>query len=255
MSTPATTRPRGGSGLYVEQIWRYPIKSMAGEPVAAADLSFDGIAGDRLVHVRGERGLLTGRTRYDLLTLPVRTGPDGEPTITGHRWDSSEAAQLVAAAAGADARLVTDNSRRRFDVLPLLVTTTAEIAALGVDGRRLRPNLVIAGATPGQERDWPGAALRLGDAIIGVYSLRARCVATTIDPDTGAQDLDVLRNIRRRFAGRLGLDSWTIRPGRIQVGDPVDVLPLPVGLSPQATPDPGGWVTGAAYPSAAPLAG
>ncbi|MFI7068136.1 MOSC domain-containing protein [Kribbella sp. NPDC050124] len=71
------------------------------------------------------------------------------------------------------------------------------MARLGVDGRRLRPNIVIAGAEPRDERQWPGRALRIGDALIGVHSQRPRCIVTTIDPDTGEQDLDVLRRIRR----------------------------------------------------------
>jgi hypothetical protein len=33
----------------------------------------------------------------------------------------------------------------RFDVLPLLVATDGAIAALGEDGRRLRPNVVVGG--------------------------------------------------------------------------------------------------------------
>lgn len=235
-------------GLRVAQLWRYPVKSLAGERLRVADLTADGVAGDRLVHVRGDRGLLTGRTRYRLLTVTARMGADGEPTVAGQRWDTPASAAVVAAAAGADARMVRDASPQRFDVLPLLVTTEAEIAELDVDGRRLRPNLVIAGAGAGEEREWPGLALRVGEAIIGMYSLRSRCVVTTIDPDTGGQDLDVLRTIRRRFAGQVGLDCWTITPGRIRVGDPVDVIPTPDPLPAEAVPTPGGWVTGASYP-------
>ena len=33
-----------------------------------------------------------------------------------------------------------------------------------------------------------------------------RCIVTTIDPDTGAQDIDVLLRIREQFATRIALN-------------------------------------------------
>ena len=63
------------------------------------------------------------------------------------------------------------------------------------------------------------------DVIIGMEDLRARCIMTTFDPDSGQQDVGVLRRIQREFDGRLGLNSFVIAPGRIQVGDPVELLP------------------------------
>ena len=78
------------------QLWRYPVKSLKGEALLSAHLSRDGVTGDRLVHVSGRRGLLTGRTRHDLLTLSATTGEDGGPLVDGHPWDSAEAANAAA---------------------------------------------------------------------------------------------------------------------------------------------------------------
>lgn len=234
------------SRLQVAELWRYPVKSLRGEQLNAATVTADGVHGDRLVHVRGPRGLLTGRTRHRLLTLNGRTGPDGEPLVDGHRWDSSDAAAVITSAAGQGAVLVRDQARERFDVLPLLVATNAEIRRLGVDGRRLRPNIVVAGAAAGEERGWPGRALRIGEVLIGVHSLRPRCIVTTIDPHTGAQDLDVLRRIRNEFDGVLALNCWILTSGVIRPGDAVDVVALPDGAAAGARV--GGWVTGEPYP-------
>jgi uncharacterized protein YcbX len=55
--------------------------------------------------------------------------------------------------------------------------------------------------------------------------LRTRCIMTTFDPDSGQQDLGVLRRIRREFNGRLGLNSFVITPGRVTVGDTVELVP------------------------------
>lgn len=231
------------SRLRVGELWRYPVKSLQGESLLRAALGVDGIPGDRLVHVSSGRGVLTGRTRHGLLALRAVTGPDGIPLVEGHRWDSDPAAALIEAAGGVGARPRHYAGRERFDVLPLLVVTDAEVSRLGHDRRRLRPNLLIAGAREGQERTWEGKALQIGEAVIGVHSLRQRCIVTTIDPDTGEQNLDVLRQINRRFDGRLALNCWVIRPGDVKVGDEVRVVE---GM-PQQSPPLGGWVTGAAY--------
>ncbi|MFI7068148.1 MOSC domain-containing protein [Kribbella sp. NPDC050124] len=84
--------------------------------------------------------------------------------------------------------------------------------------RRLRLNLLIGGVPARAEQDSPGHALVIGEAVIGIHSFRGRCIVTSIDPGTGAQDLDVFRGIRHRFGGRPGLDSWVMEPGTIWVG-------------------------------------
>jgi uncharacterized protein YcbX len=228
--------------LHVAGLWRYPVKSLRAEPLETAALTPDGVAGDRLVHVRGDRGPLTGRTRHRLLTIPAATGPDGVPLVAGHRWDSAEAAAVVRDRAGPPARLAAHDGPERFDILNLLVATDGAVAALGADIRRLRPNLLIGGVPGDAERTWPGRALAIGDALIGIHSVRRRCVVTTIDPDTGAQEVGVLRDINDRFGGRIALDAWVIRPGTVALGDRVALV--------ETTAVPGvvgGWTVGAPY--------
>lgn len=229
--------------MWVSALWRYPVKSLAGEELTEARLTSDGVFGDRLVHVRGARGLLTGRTRPGLLTLPVATGDDGEPLVEGHPWHSDAARRLVQERAGADAELVRYQGSERFDVLNLLVATDGAVEAFGHDVRRLRPNLLLGGVSSDAEETWPGQAIAIGDALIGVFSVRQRCIVTSIDPDTGAQDLDVFRRIRHSFNGRLALNCWVIRPGTITSGAPAELVrttELPQQL--------GGWTTGVPYP-------
>jgi hypothetical protein len=47
---------------------------------------------------------------------------------------------------------------------------------------------------------------------------------TTFDPDTLEQDVNVLRDIRRRFDGKLALNAAVERPGVIAVGDEAELL-------------------------------
>jgi hypothetical protein len=228
--------------MHVAQLWRYPVKSLGGEPVDSAELTPDGVAGDRLVHARGDRGPLTGRTRHGLLTIPAATAPDGAALVAGHPWDSREAAAVVRERGGPDVRLVAYDGPERFDILNLLVATDGAVERLGVDVRRLRPN-VLLGDVPGDaERTWPGRAVAIGEALIGIHSLRQRCIVTTIDPDDGTQDVDVLRRINEEFGSRLALNAWVIRPGIIRVGDTAALTD-----SPAEPADLGGWILGAPY--------
>ena len=207
--------------MFIESLWRYPVKSLAGEPIDSTVVGEHGLDGDRLVYVRGPEGVRTSRRHYRLLGLKGTLGGDGQPLINGYPWDSVEALRLVREAAGADAWLEAADEARAFDVLPLLVATDGAIAAFGRDGRRLRPNITIGGVDGLSEFDWPGSALRIGQVVIHLDSRRGRCPMTTVDPDTLVRDPEVLRDIGRRFGGRLALNADVLRGGRITVGDRV----------------------------------
>src|SRR5215467_7413044 len=106
--------------LHVAGLWRYPVKSLAGEPLKTALIGSGGIPGDRAVRVRGPEGVRTSRRQYRLLGLHATSDLEGRPRIEGHPWDSPEALALIKAAAGDDARLEPWKGLDRFDVLPLL---------------------------------------------------------------------------------------------------------------------------------------
>jgi len=211
--------------MHIEELWRYPVKSMAGERLEAVEVGVSGFAGDRVVHVSGPGGrIITARTHPRLLGLRASLSPDGEPLVNGLPWNAPESQSAVRAAAGSHTRLVRYDGPERFDVLPLLIGTDGAFAELGVDHRRLRPNMVVGGVEGLAERQWPGRRLRIGPAIVEVAKLRARCVMTTYDPDTLEQDVSVLRRIASRFGGTMALDCGVVRGGRIAVGDPVELL-------------------------------
>ncbi len=212
------------SGLHVAGLWRYPVKTLAGEPIRSAMITRTGIPSDRIVHVEGPEGLRTSRRHFQLLGLHGALDTSNSPTVDGHHWQSQEARALIHAAAGDDAELVAFDGVERFDVLPLLVATDGAVAAFGRDIRRLRPNILIGGVDGLAEREWAGRELHIGDVIIHLDSLRARCPMTTVDPDTITRDPDVLRDIGKRFGGKLALNAGVLREGTIHFGDRVRLV-------------------------------
>jgi len=211
--------------FHVAGLWQYPVKSLAGVRVSSTTLSPDGMAGDRIVRVRGPEGVRTSRRHYRLLGLRGTLDANRHPLINGLPWDSAAALALVRNAAGADAWLEAIDGLERFDVLPLLVGTDGAVAAFGRDVRRLRPNIVVGCVEGLAEREWVDHELRIGDAIVRLDSLRSRCVMTTVDPDTLQLDPEVLRDIVRRFENKLALNAEVTRGGTIRVGDSVELLP------------------------------
>jgi len=209
----------------ITEIWRYPVKTMAGEKLQRASVGPLGIEGDRVVHVEDARGhVITSRTHPRFLGHKGVGGRRGEIRVDGRPWDSPEVAAEVAKIAGRGAKLMRYDGAERFDVLPLLVATDGAIAAFGHDRRRLRPNIVIGGVEGMAEREWPGACLRIGKVLIGVQDLRLRCIMTSFDPDTLVQDKKITLSIYRRFEGKLALNCFVIEGGKIAVGDEVKLV-------------------------------
>lgn len=212
--------------MRVFELWRYPVKSFAGERLERVHLGPLGLEGDRIVRVEGGRGqVLTSRSHPRFLGHRATLGPAGEVLVDGRPWTSPEVLREVEGIGGPGARLARYEGPERFDVLPLLVATDGAIAAFGHDRRRLRPNLVISGVEGQTERTWPGGSLRIGAVLIGIQDLRLRCVMTSFDPDTLAQDKGITRDIYRRFEGKLALNCFVREGGEVAVGDEVRFEP------------------------------
>jgi uncharacterized protein YcbX len=98
----------------------------------------------------------------------------------------------------------------------------------GLDPRRFRMLIEIDGVDPFEEDSWQGRLVRFGETAIRIGARMNRCVMTTLDPDTGAQNapvLDALAEYRQVGAELLlGVYGDVDRPGRIAVGDDVVVL-------------------------------
>lgn len=208
--------------MHVAELWRYPVKSLRGERLERVDIERDGLHGDRLTRVLGERGeKLTARTAPRLLSLGATLGADGAPLIEGARWDEAHALARLRSVAGDAANL--DRAGRHFDAAPVLVVTDGALAALGEDRRRFRSNVVVAGVEGLAERAWVGRRLRVGGAELLVRERCERCLVTTIDPDTQEIRPEVLRRINAQLEGTMGVYCEVALPGSVAEGDSVEL--------------------------------
>jgi uncharacterized protein YcbX len=107
--------------MRVVELWRYPVKSLAGERLDRVEVLDDGSRGDRVLRIEDERGLVTARRRQRPLGLRARLGGDGAPRIEGAAWDGPEAAVAVHGVADPSTRVVrASNGGRSFDAAPIL---------------------------------------------------------------------------------------------------------------------------------------
>ena len=82
--------------MKVVEIWRYPVKTMAGEKLEQVRIRPLGLEGDRVVHVEDAQGqVITSRSHPRFLGHKGTLGPDGEPLVDGRPWKSPQVAADV----------------------------------------------------------------------------------------------------------------------------------------------------------------
>jgi len=227
----------------VAELYRFPVKSMAGEPLTSADVSWNGLAGDRrwaFIQAGHERSGFPWLTIRELAGMshyrPRFTDPDrpnGSLTLvrtpSGTELDVADAA--LAAELGPGVRVIKQD-RGVFDTMPLSLLSRQTLACLGkrigteLTALRFRPNIVVD--IPGQEypeEAWIGRVVRIGGLRMRVDQRDNRCVMITIDPVTLDRNPEILRVVAQERDNQFGVYGSVVAPGRIAVGDPVEVEP------------------------------
>ena len=226
----------------VSGLWRYPVKSMAGEALASTEISWAGLAGDRRwAFVRpdsGDSGFPWHTIRefpqmsqyVALLREPAR--PDSSRVLVrapdGGRYDVTD--PRLAAELGTGVRVMRLN-RGAFDAMPVSVISDATVSALCTLGRvpgnelRFRPNVVVTldSGAPFEEDEWVGSTVRIGAAVVRLDGRDSRCTVVNVDPARGRPDSRLLKAIGKARGACAGVYGTTVRPGLIRVGDPVAV--------------------------------
>lgn len=233
----------------VEAIYRYPVKSMAGERVEVASMGWHGIDGDRRLALRRtqeqERSgfpWLTACKLPDLLLFtPIRheDGVQGDLPTHVRTPDGKEMAvfgEELAAEIERRHRAPVQMTHLRdgiFDAASVSVIaadTVREIGRVvgrGLDMRRFRPNIVVRLLRPDpfQEDKWLGGVLLFGEPDEGprvsVTMRDVRCSMVTFDPDSGRSAPEVLKSIVRTHQNNAGIYGTVIRTGRLATGQTI----------------------------------
>jgi len=215
----------------VDELWRYPVKSVGGEALAEASVGALGVEGDRTIAVLDERdevtwaGAVPGLMRVRAVTLDA--GPAGLILPDGSRFpsDAPDADARLSAAVQAKVRLAPH--RPDNPGAALHVVTTAALRSLGaalpdsvVDVTRFRPNVVLdVDATGYPEQGWIGRRMAIGEVRVRFTGGCDRCVMTTKETPTVPHDRSVLRWVARELANAFGVYAAVETPGPIRVGD------------------------------------
>ncbi|MGH6962511.1 MAG: MOSC domain-containing protein [Dongiaceae bacterium] len=238
----------------IAEIWRYPVQSMRGEALGAADIAAGGVVGDRRYGVvdpeagmvvssaqgrRKWRAIVTLAARY--LEAPnVRVCPPVEillPDGSRLRNDQRDIDERLAAALGAPVHLAdkaAEEKRSEYSHSPLHVLTTASLRQFAEhhpEGRfvpaRFRPNIVIdTGDRIGfLEQGWLERRFAIGDGVeIAIAAHCKRCVMTTLPQGDLPLDPAILHTATAHNNTHAGVYATVLRPGSIKVGDPVRAL-------------------------------
>ena len=232
---------------HVEALFRYPVKSMAGERLETADLGWHGIEGDRRLALRRieDRGgfpvLSASRLPELLRFVPERApgaGANDLPTHVrtpeGKRLPvfGEELAAEIGRRHGAPVQMM-QWKHGVFDegsvsvVVSETVREVGRLAGRSLDVRCFRPNVLLrlSQPVPFQEDEWVGSVLTFGDGAdapaIHVTLRDVRCSMLSLDPDSAVAAPEVLQAVVRERQNQAGIYGTVTRIGRLEVGLPV----------------------------------
>lgn len=235
----------------VQALFRYPVKSMAGERLEVATLGWHGLEGDRRLAFRridDRSGFpwLTASKLPDLLRFAPERRDDGAhgdlpthirtPDAQELPVFSEALATAVGRRYGAPVQMMQLN-HGIFDEASISVIASdtvreiAQLAGQSPDVRRFRPNVVVGllRSGPFQEDQWLGRMLSFGEAsdapAITVTMRDVRCSMVNFDPDSASPVPQVLKAVVRANQNHAGIYATVTSIGQLAVGQTILLHP------------------------------
>ncbi|HET7310990.1 MAG TPA: MOSC N-terminal beta barrel domain-containing protein [Mycobacteriales bacterium] len=224
------------SGGRVAGLYRYPVKSLAGERVEHLDCDERGFVGDRVWSVRTANdkigsGKNTRRFAAVDDLLLVRARLDGDRVELrfpdGRRCDvtDDEAAAWLSTHSGEPLRLAPESTVSHFDDGPVSLLGLDSVGALSaatgreIDPARFRANVLLDGLPALAEDDLVGQHVAIGDLVLEVTMRSTRCVMIDMaTADLPAQPGNLLA-VGDMNEACLGVIARVVQPGRVRLGD------------------------------------
>jgi hypothetical protein len=232
---------------HVEAIFRYPVKSMAGERLESANLGWHGFGGDRRLAFRriddrsGFPWLTASKLPDLLLFAPLRREDNAEGELPTHVRTpdgkdlptfGEDLAAEVGRRYGAPVQMM-QLKHGIFDEASVSVIASDTVCKIGrlagrsLDVRRFRPNVVVRlmRPIPFQEDEWLGGVLSFGDgddaSAVTVTMRDERCSMVNLDPDSAHSAPEVLKAVVRAHDNTAGIYGAVTRIGRLAVGQTI----------------------------------
>ncbi len=230
---------------------RYPVKSMAGEDLQEARVSYAGLAGDRVYAFvdnqnQSDFPWMTGRQGHEMILFRPRfldapATDDGQPNPAQYaaevttpegetfRVDDPKFSEYLEKRFGRSLRL-RFSERSMTDACPVSLLSYGTLRALGeevgivLDPRRFRANFYVRWENdrPYFEDAFVGRALQIGDTVaFQVVKKDSRCIMITLDPETAKPAKQVFETVTRRHGGCTGVYGAVLQEGIVRVKDPV----------------------------------
>jgi hypothetical protein len=199
----------------VAALWRYPVKSLAPEPLATAQVGLAGLAGDRqtALFVESPDRPRSGNTYR------------GKENNLLHTVTS--AARAIELAAERKVAVAERDGGPYFDaavvsiVLDVWIADLERLTGRALEPLRFRPNVFVV-AEPGitlAEAALVGASLTAGDVAFEVVAPTERCVTPTYDLESGESDPLILRTLAQQRGNIMGIYCSVTTAGTLAAGD------------------------------------
>ena len=247
--------------MRLANIWRHPIKGVGREELASVTLSkMQCLPYDRhwaIAHERAKLGeekdgwarcvnfaraargyqLMAVSSHFDEATetitlshpelpdLVINPDADGNALV---EWvskisdpDRAMPSQVVRADRG-----MTDSRAPTVSIHSLAsLESLSSLVGQPLDQRRFRGNLWFDGPKAYEEFDWVGQKLRIGEVELEIVDRIERCMATTVNPDTGQSDAPTLKTLNHHYDHQdFGVFGIVTKGGQIAVDDIAEVV-------------------------------
>lgn len=224
--------------MRLAELWRYPVKSLAGERLRRVTVNPRGLEGDRRwALVDPDGGIASGKTTRRFRRVPGllqhRSHLDGrEPVVTladgrSARAGSAELDALMAEIAPPGWLLQREDRTPHLDAGPVHLVTTATLATLGrvagerIPVERLRPNLLLEvdHTAPFPEDEWLGRTILLGAVELRILDRTERCAMVGHAQSSLGTHPTLLKTIGRINRACAGVYAEATVPGVLNEGD------------------------------------
>lgn len=236
----------------IVQLYRYPVKSFAGESLQSSKVESYGLYGDRshalidptkqgwnrfvtarqLPGILGYRAHFQGQEEVEGSEFPplTITASDGK-TFSWNEELREHFQQQYMQPLSLERHSPASSDLLAVDTGSVLLTTESSLRQVErewgktLDARRFRPNVIISLVEdrPFAEAEWEGRRLHIGSVSLQVDMPCERCMMITLDPDSSHKDNSILQLLQRQTGLTFGMYASVVQSGIVRVGDQVSL--------------------------------